>query len=473
MSSYHLRYPGPRWSIHFGSRQGIEAFALEELYGAVQSQLPYTLEARQANIRNPREHALVIGTLQNNDLIRQLTNCAMLHLPKHPESYEIACLPAPWDARYRMVTIASGAPSGVLYGVEAFNAQFLPRSQTLTSLPDRSIRDYPRIARRGVWTWGYVIYDYRRFLDHMARLRMNFLTIWNDVPPLNCRDVIAYAHTRGIRLFLGFPWGWGTQYDLGNPADRQAIEAEVLRHYQTEIAPLHPDGIYFQTLTEHGSTEMGGRSVASITCDLVNTISAKLFTVTPGLEIHYGLHATSIQDRYEDLKALDPRVNIVWEDAGALPYAYTPELKDRRRTFHETLAYSLDLAGLIPGAAFGMVPKGWTTLNWKHEFEHHTSFLLGVRTQATIRRLLARRRLRWALVNLLWRQYYRQGIAFYRSLLQATQGNMIVEGLIEDGLFEERIQPSVALFAETIWNPLDEPRKILAHSYSPYYQGNL
>jgi len=42
--------------------------------------------------------------------------------------------------------------------------------------------------------------------------------------------------------------------------------------------------------------------------------------------------------------------------------------------------------------------------------------------------------------------------------------------LIEDGLFEESIQPSVALFAETIWNPRRSDREILQQAMSPYYK---
>jgi hypothetical protein len=260
------------------------------------------------------------------------------------------------------------------------------------------------------------------------------------------------------------------EYNLAAPAHRSQIEAQVLQHYQAEIAPLKPDGIYFQTLTEHHHTRLGEQSVAALTCELVNAISAKLYELTPGLNIQFGLHATSIQDHYSDLSGLDPRVTIVWEDAGALPYSYTPLLKYRGRTFTETLVYSHKLASFRSGTTFGMVPKGWTCLDWLHEFEHHPAYLLGVRSQEHIRRRYARLRPRWALVNLLWRLFYRKGIEFYRSMLEITCGNMTVQGLVEDGLLEKRIQPSLALYAETIWNPLEEAGNILTHAKSRYYQ---
>ena len=43
----------------------------------------------------------------------------------------------------------------------------------------------PQVRRRGLWTWGYVIYDYRRYLANMARLKLHEIVIWNDYAPLN------------------------------------------------------------------------------------------------------------------------------------------------------------------------------------------------------------------------------------------------------------------------------------------------
>jgi len=37
---------------------------------------------------------------------------------------------------------------------------------------------------------------------------------------------------------------------------------------------------------------------------------------------------------------------------------------------------------------------------------------------------------------------------------------MTATGLIEDGIFEARVQPSVAIFAETLWNPKRDPKVI-------------
>ena len=105
--------------------------------------------------------------------------------------------------------------SGVLYGVMEFNkklATLATHDKEVPAAPSMRLRnsvltDSPVIENRGIWTWGYVIYDYRRFFDNMARLKMNRLTVWNDRPPVNCRQFIDYAHSRGIKVILGYSWG--------------------------------------------------------------------------------------------------------------------------------------------------------------------------------------------------------------------------------------------------------------------------
>jgi hypothetical protein len=478
----------------YGSCTGTGEFALAELYRAVQSFLPYVLEVRQAEEAGAEilgNHLVLLGTPTDNPLIGSLVGRGLLRLPDHPDGFAAACLPSPWQAECKVLVIAGRSPQGALYGVETLNAQVLASRarpdkitsahlrQALDGLADFYNQDFPRLAQRGIWTWGYVIYDYRRFLDAMARLRMNLLTIWNDVPPVNAGAVIDYAHERGIQVVLGFPWGWGMDYNLADAGDRQKIKEMVLAHYCRHIAPLPADGIYFQTLTEHGELSLGGRSVASLTCELVNEVAAALLEINPTLKINFGLHATSIRARYLDLAPLDQRVTIVWEDAGCLPYTYLPTVQVGgapaggsfgESSFEQTVAYSQALAQFRPGTPFAMVAKGWTTLDWPDEFEHHSAYLLGVRSRSFTRQRLEQIQPRWDKVNALWSRYYRYGVEFYRSMIAAAPDGLTVMGLVEDGLLEERIQPSVALFAETMWNPERDPEDIYTASLSPYYR---
>ena len=491
---YIPRFLGPRWTLLYGSFDGVEKFAVEELHRMVQFFLPYVIEvlpAQDLPAQKPQDHVLLVGTPQTVPLLEEVLHRKGLSIPSHPEGYLTAGFTSPWNAERKMVVIAGNQSSGVLYGVEDFNSRILSNRvmpdkitakslrQALDGIEEFSFQEGPHIDMRGIWTWGHVIYDYRRFLDHMARLRLNLLTIWDDIPPINCKDVIEYAHQRGVKVFLGFPWGWGMDLDLTLSSDRQRIQEMVVQHYQNYISPMPIDGIYFQTLTEHGNLELNGRSVAAITCNLVNEITAALYKIKPDLQIHFGLHATSIRERYTDLAGLDRRVTIIWEDAGTLPYTYLPALEINNspatgwyapNTFEATLDYSQKLATFRPGTPFGLVPKGWTNLDWPGEFEHHSSFLSGIRSKAFMHERLEQIRPRWDKVNALWLRYYRQGINFYQSMLNISPGNMVVEGLIEDGLFEEQIQPAVALYAETLWNPSRVPEDILAQALSAYYQ---
>ena len=115
----------------------------------------------------------------------------------------------------------------------------------------------------------------------------------------------------------------------------------------------------------------------------------------------------SIGENYADLADLDPRVAIAWEDAGTIPYSYHPTPLDSSRcegiqTPEETIDYSRKLSQIRPGSEFVLVPKGWTSLRWEDEFEHHGRFILGRRSREYIRRRLEQRRRRWALVHSLW-----------------------------------------------------------------------
>jgi hypothetical protein len=477
MDDYKLRYEGDRWAVVYGSYQGVEEFAVNELQRATQRFLPYVVEIHAAGKldRLRQNHLFLIGTPANNPLLAEIIRRGMIAPPPGPEGYSCACLAAPWSEGKKLVVIAGHDANGVLYGVEDFNSRILsaklepdnPTPERLRKALDEiqsfSLREHPLIENRGIWTWGYVIYDYRRFLDNMARLKLNMLTIWNDHPPLNFRQVLDYAHSRGIRVILGFPWGWGRGgLDLSNKDHREQLKREVCENFQNNYRDLGMDGIYFQTLTEHAKTRLNGTTVASLTCALVNDIAGALFAISPNLHIQFGLHATSIMDNYPDLTPLDSRLTIVWEDAGAIPYSYKPELGVSREklsnpslfdTAEHTLAYSKKLAVFRPGTEFALVPKGWINLRWPEDFEHHGPFILGERDRSFIRRRLAERQAYWDNANTRWLRSNALAAKFYREILDCRPPKMTVTALVEDGLFEEVIQPSAALFAETVWNP--------------------
>jgi hypothetical protein len=488
MSNYELRYKGARWDVLYGSRDGVERFALTELLRGVQDYLPYVVRVAPAGDGSGAadRHLILIGTAANNRQVAELVERRLVSLPDKPQSYALACIDSPWCAGRRVIAVAGRDARGVLYAAEDFNARILaavvncdnPTPERLREAFDNlkgfNISEFPRVENRGIWTWGYVIYDYRRFIDNMAKLRMNTLIVWNDCPPLNCREVIEHAHSRGVRIILGFHWGWGKdELDLANSEHRRLIKDDVLERYKRDYRQLGMDGIYFQTLTEHNVTETGKRSTASLACEMVNDVAAALYEIDPGLYIQFGLHATSIRERYTDLKPLDPRVTIVWEDAGVLPYSGFPRITGPEggwlNSQEETLAYSKKLATFREKAEFALVPKGWINLRWHEDFEHHGPFILGERDAAFICRRLEQRRPYWDRVNTRWLELYPHAAEFYRQMLDCRPPEMTAAALVEDGLFEAEIPISVALFAETIWNPCRTDAEMLQLATSPYY----
>jgi len=488
MNVHKPRYEGKRWTLVFGAYTGMEQVAIQKLNAMVQKHLPYVVKCIPASayVSANESHVVLLGTPASNPWVGKLIRDGQIKLANHPQAYALAGMEAPWAPGMRLMVIAGQSEAGLLHGVAHFGTHLASPTITVErptvgklrnafdSIKDFAIQEQPLIGNRGLWTWGYVVYDYRRYLDNMARLKLNMLTLWNDYPPVNIKEIIAYAHARGIKIILGFPWGWGQEHDLTKAEDRRKIKELVFREYETNYAHLDMDGIYFQTLTEHTQTEAGGKSLAAIVCEMVNEIGPELLAKYPGLNLQFGLHATSIRERYTDLAGLDPRITIVWEDVGALPFSYSPETvyaiaPEGMRTFEETLEYSLKLASFRKNSEFAMVPKGWACIDWPDEFEHHEQFLLGECDPQFIADRLMARQPHWDRVNALWLRNYPLAVRFYREILKCNPTSITVTGLVEDGLFEERIQSSVALFAETIWNPERDPGDILELALSPAY----
>jgi hypothetical protein len=481
-----LRYGGPRWTLLYGSYEGVEQFAVNELQRMVQRSVPYVLEVLPAGqTPDATRNLILVGTPAANPRIAELGRRGLVELPTHAEGYTIACLKLPEPIERRAIVIAGADASGVLYGVVEFNKRLatlarhdLELRAALDAMPEFAVSEAPVIENRGIWTWGYVIYVYRRFFDNMARLKMNRLTVWNDRPPINCRQFIDYAHSRGITVILGYSWGYAlSKLDPTDPRHLQLIKGEVLKGYEDLYRDLPMDGIYFQTFTEQENTMIRGRSIAAVACDWVNDIARALLAKHPRLRIEWGLHASSIKEHYPDLKNLDPRLTIVWEDAGGIPFSYDPEApaaddKTGRDSgaLDPTLEYAKKLATFRPGSEFAMCGKGWIQMRWQTESEPHGAFIIGERAHEFIRNRLAERQPRWDYVNAKWIANYPVAMRFYREIRAETAAPITVVGLIDDGMFEERIQVSAALLGEMLWNPSRSEKAILEEALSPYYR---
>lgn len=509
MSRFRTRHAGLRWTLYYGSYEDETQFAVDELQAFAQRHLPYVIECRPASEpgNTDPEHRILIGTPGDNRLLADLIAAGRFEAPTGAGGYSIAVLPGAKADEPNTIAIAGFDPKGTLNGAVEMCARaanrnelceltthdqrlafdslgiFNPRSMAFherRSSAPLVCNEAPAIEHRGIWTWGYVIYDYQRFLDNMARLKMNMLVMWNDCPPLNSPAIIAHARKRGIAVIAGFHWGWGIpNLSLTNPDHLREVKEQVIARYERQYRHLGFAGIYFQTATEHTDLALDGKTIAAAACDWVNDIGRALLERNPELLIQFGLHATSIMGNYADLRPLDPRIQIVWEDAGVTPYSYTPCLKlppeshlgkQGVGTFDGTLDYSRKLAAFRGEAGFGICPKGWSNLDWGKEFENHLGFILGRHAHGWIRRRLEEKKNWWTHVNRDWIPCYGAAARFYAEIRKVCRGPITAVGLVEDGMFEAAIQPSVAIFAQTLWNPDRAAEELMYLGCSPYYQ---
>ena len=452
------------------------------LSGYTERPLPIKLgDAPSADAIKERE-TVVVGSF-DFPLISQLCELGLLTRSNKSESYSIYVGKHP-KGEGELIAIAGADGSGVLYGCvdfinrycgsELWMDGYLWKADRFDRPFDKPLRPYrsasaPAIAKRAIWTWGHVIYDYREFFKNMALLRLNEIVIWNDHVPFNASDVVDYAHSLGIKVVWGFAWGWSTKCEeLALRFDRATLESikqSVIETYERDYAGAGGDGIYFQSFTEMSREEVGGKSVAELVTELVNETASELLSRYPELHIQFGLHATSVKSRLDVIAKVDPRIYIVWEDCGAFPYAYRThetENSDQMLALTEAL---ISLRG--ENERFGAVLKGMLNLDWMN-FEHFdAAYILGERSREYIRERSAAKDKIWKTVQGGWirnAELVRRTVA-----IMAKNQDAVVEALVEDAMLEDKIAFPVALFAELLWDPsADTARLIEEISKFPY-----
>jgi len=166
-------------ALIYGAYSGVEEFALDELQKMIQPlrALCGRNPPRSGAVDQDANHVLV-GTVTNNPRIADLAQKSAF---KTPTKRKATAAPAsnPLERRKKAVVIAGTDAEGVLYGVIDFNKRLASATpddptemrQALDNIAEFNAQESPLIENRGIWSWGYVIYDYRRFLDNMARSR--------------------------------------------------------------------------------------------------------------------------------------------------------------------------------------------------------------------------------------------------------------------------------------------------------------
>lgn len=395
---------------------------------------------------------IYVGTKENNEYIAKNSK----HILVHSEEYAIS-------VKNGIVIIEGSDEKGVLYGCADFynkylvNVQYTDEFHTckknpfLEKLPDFELASHPAVKNRGIWTWGDVIYDYRGFIDNMVKLKMNSLIIWNDEAPINGKEVVDYAHSCGIKLIWGYAWGWDTDCKAIDIRSINDSVSGIIEKYEKDYLPLGGDGIYFQSFTEIHEEKIDGVLVAEAVTEFVNNASGELFKKYPDLELQFGLHATSVSEKLEYIKNVDPRVRIVWEDCGAFPFSYMPHKVD---DFDKTMQLTEKIT-ILRGEndCFGVVTKGICARHWG-EFKHcDGQVCIGVSSKKFRRNREIKKADIWKYVQSGWLSYSEYAARAIKLMADQKNGELYITGLIEDGMFEESVMMPAAIYSELLWSP--------------------
>ena len=453
-----------RYQLYYGSTRGPEGYALTQLYAALQQHLPYVLTAYGPQQAPDVDcDAVLIGTCESNPHLARLVEQGFLTPPTRTEGYCLYVGRSPYRPDRDAIVILGYDASGVLYGVRDLEHEYLAArryaGQYWVKIRPNPLEhpldpwgkaSSPAIENRGIWCWGHTVYDYRGFIDNMTRAKLNTLILWNDFVPINAPEVVAYAHSRGVKLIWGFTWCWG---ETVHPGDQEVLAEwtqRVIETYEHQYLPAGGDGVYFQIFTETSDKEIDGHSIAALASQWVNAIAGKLLERHPNLWIQFGLHATSVNDRLEQIASVDPRVNITWEDCGGFPYHYDPRKSDDPKA---TLAFTRKIATLRGGEDFGAVLKAMVCLDWPH-FEHQKGpFLLG-ETDPVWRAERARHQAYfWKQANPCWMKQLPLLQDFVRLLRDLPNRRTTLTALAEDGMLEASLPAAVALLGEALWDP--------------------
>ena len=410
------------WKIIYHNYQGLEKKAVDFLskeagrYLIRENELYrlYVLPCEKEGAKIDTS-AIIVGLWQDSELIRKYvcekeikTNGYLVKVIKNPE-----------NENGRIVLISAKDEKELFYGAVSFIDDYIPANAPKHNavrlrqfifdepMPEWSYSESSKNATRSIFTWGHPINDYRKYIDNMARLKLNQLIIWNDHMPVNVEEVIEYAHSYGIEIIFGYAWGWidgcNTLTDISDKRLKE-LKAEIIRHYEENYARINCDGIYFQSFTERKDEYIGGRLIAEAVTTLVNDTANELLKKYPHLKLQFGLHATSVKDRLDEIAKVDKRIEILWEDCGVFPYSYFPEVADEEK-FKETLAFTKKILTLRKDAPVGLVFKGVMMLDWTKFVYQSGPFVLGNNAQAIMERDRLMREGAWRIFSAEWMQY--------------------------------------------------------------------
>ena len=365
----------------------------------------------------------------------------------------------PADEDGRFVILTGNSARDVFYAVVDFLDDYIPSNAPFhgsnrmpelifdSPLPEYSKCTVPENERRSIFTWGHSFNNYRGYIDNMARIKLNELVIWNDFVPLNIDEIIDYAHSYGISVILGYSWGWKEIGGKAKEITDESIERTkklIIKEYIENYKDTGCDGIYFQSFTERKEEIVAGRSVSALVTDMVNEVAQELWKITPNLRLAFGLHATSVKSRLDDIARVNSKIEIWWEDCGEYPYSYN-SFVDSEDGYNETLDFTKKLLELRSGAGVCLVFKGVMMLDWTKFVFQPGPFVMGENAAEIAEHDRRIRRGGWRGYSADWMKWGDRA----QQLLKFVKDNKLGEvNMCMAGTFDGGIYLPLALMAE-------------------------
>ena len=324
------------------------------------------------------KNAFFVGCYNDSPTIQKFVS----HNEVPADGFLVKVVENPDDKDGRFVILTAHTDTELFYAAVSFIDDYItehaPMHGGVLPMPDLafdsplaigSYAETPDNKTRSIFTWGHSFNDYRAYIDNMARMKFNELIVWNDYLPINIGDIIDYAHSYGIRLLIGYSWGWREISPKADKIPRESLDAlrdKIVSHYKNIYEPTGCDGIYFQAFTERKEQVIDGVPIARIVTELINETAKEIFEISPNVRLEWGLHATSVKEWLSEIARLDTRIGILWEDCGEFPYSYNSYINDEE-SYKETLEFTKKMLELRGGVGVGLVFKGVMMLDW-HKF---------------------------------------------------------------------------------------------------------
>lgn len=454
------------WKIVYHSYTGYQKKAVEFLSREVGKFLireegVYTIwvlpcEKEGAKIE---KNAIVVACYQDSPTIQKFIKQEELT----DKDYLVKVVDNPDNPDGRIALVTAKDELNLFYGAIAFADNYpvdcapthgglrIPQWRFDYVMPEYTLAEKAKVVTRGVWSWAQPINDYRQYIRQMARMKFNQIVLWNEYMPLNAKEVVDYAHEFGIKILWGYSWGWKEGFHFTENSDEylKKLKETALQEYADYYKDTGCDGIYFQSFTEMSKEYIGDKLIARLVTDFVNETVAEFYKLYPDIKIQFGLHATSVKNRLDEIARVDKRVEIVWEDCGTFPFGYSPVVRDEN-AFLETLEFTRKIINLRPGAPTGLIFKGMMTVNWEMFAHQEGPYVLG-NDAFSVKK--ADRELKepiWQMFTAGWLQYGDYARKVISEAVKLTGGDINISVVNEDG---GGIQIPLALFSEMLWNP--------------------